>query len=107
VTEDDLLAGLVDAAASGGWLVFHIRRSDLGIIQGHIGFPDLVAVHAKRRAVVFIEAKAARGRVDESQRRWLDALAAAGMDVRIVKPDGYDETWRWLVGDRLMARRTA
>lgn len=107
MTEDDLLAGLVDAAASGGWLVFHIRRSDLGIIQGHIGFPDLVAVHAKRRAVVFIEAKAARGRVDESQRRWLDALAAAGMDVRIVKPDGYDETWRWLVGDRLMARRTA
>jgi hypothetical protein len=87
--------------------VFHIRRSDLGIVQGHIGFPDLCLVHARRRAVVFIEAKAARGRVDESQRRWLDALAAAGMDVRVVRPDDYDETWRWLVGDRLMARRTA
>lgn len=103
MTEDELLTGLVEAAAAGGWLIFHVRGWHPGIIQGSVGFPDLVAVHAERAALVFIETKTETGRVDEAQVRWHTALRAAGVDMRVVRPADYDETWRWLVGDRLLA----
>lgn len=109
MTEDELLTGIVDALAAGGWLYQHVRRSDLAVIQGHVGHPDIVAVHPERALLVFLELKTATGRVEEAQRRWIEALAAAGINVRVVRPADYDETWQWLVGDRLIrrGRRTA
>lgn len=100
--EDELLTGLLDAAAAGGWLVHHIRRSDLGLQQGHSGWPDIVAAHRERRKLVVIECKSATGRVEPWQEAWLRALRAAGVDARVVRPAEYDATWRWLVGDRLL-----
>lgn len=102
-TEDELLTGLVEAAAAGGWLTYHVRGWHPGIVQGHVGFPDLVCVHAERGLLAFLETKTETGRVDEAQERWLAALRAAGVDARVVRPADYEETWRWLVGDRLIA----
>lgn len=104
MTEDELLEGIVDALAAGGWLYQHVRRSDLAVIQGSVGFPDLVAVHPERGLLVFLELKSATGRVDPAQERWLTSLMVAGMDARVVRPEDYDETWQWLVGDRLIRR---
>ena len=102
MTEDELLTGVIEAAASGGWLTFHVRGYHPGIVQGHVGFPDLVAVHRDRGLVVWIETKTATGRVDEAQERWHAALRAAGADVRVIRPDDYDATVEWLLGDRLL-----
>lgn len=104
MTEDELLTGVIEAAASGGWLTFHVRGWHAGIIQGHVGFPDLVAVHRERGLLVAIETKTATGRVDEAQERWLRALRAAGVDARVVRPDDYDELVDWLLGERLIRR---
>src|SRR5258708_7888899 len=99
MSEDELLTGLLDAAAAGGWLTHHIRRTDLGLEQGNVGLPDVIAVHRERRAIVVIETKSAIGRVEREQQRWLDAFRAAGIDARVVRPADYDATWEWLVGD--------
>lgn len=105
MSEDDLLTGILGAAAAGGWLWYHVRGWHPGMIQGTVGFPDIVLVHAERRALVFIECKSATGKVDEAQERWLASLRVAGVDARVVRPADYDETWEWLVGDRLIRRR--
>lgn len=104
MTEDELLTGLMDALAAGGWLAVHHRRSDLAIIQGRVGWPDIAAVHAGRRLFVVIECKTERGRVDPEQERWLSALQDAGVDARIVRPSDYDTIVEWLLGDRLIRR---
>jgi hypothetical protein len=104
MTEDELLSGLLDAAFLGGWLVHHIRRSDLALTMGTPGFPDILAVHPKR-GVLVIECKSERGRMEPGQSEWLDAFTDAGVKARVVRPEDYDQTWRHLVGDRLIERR--
>jgi hypothetical protein len=104
--EDDLLKGLLDAAYVGSWLVHHVRRSDLGIAQGHAGFPDIVAVHPERHELLVLECKSATGRTTPLQDAWLDALRACGVDARVIRPDAYDATWRELVGERLVKARS-
>jgi hypothetical protein len=101
--EDDLLKGLLDACYVGGWLCQHVRRSDLGIIQGHAGFPDIVASHPELHRTLYLEAKSTTGRTSPLQDAWLDSLRASGTpEVRIVRPADYDATWRELVGERLV-----
>ena len=98
MTEDELLAGLLDAAAAGGWLVHHDRRSDLARQQGDSGFPDLVMAHPKRHLVLVLECKIASGRFRTGQQEWIDAFSKAGADARIVRPDRYDELVEYLRG---------
>lgn len=102
MSEDELLTGIVEAAASGGWLTYHVRGFHPGIVQGHVGFPDVIAVHAERGLVVAMELKSDSGRVDEAQYRWLDGFRSAGVDARVVRPADYDITVAWLLGDRLI-----
>lgn len=106
MTEDDLLTGIIDALNVGGWLWTHTRRSDLGQTMGMPGVPDIIAVHPTRRTqIVALELKSAKGRMRPGQLEWLTAMRDNGADARVVTPDSYDETWRWLVGDRLIERR--
>jgi hypothetical protein len=109
--ESDLLQGLIDAALVGSWLVHHDRpaRTSEGwatAIQGHAGFPDIIAVHPERHQLLVLECKSATGRTTPLQDAWLDALRACGVDARVVRPDSYDELWRQLVGERLVKARS-
>lgn len=91
MSEDDLLEAVLDAARIGGWLVHHCRparRADGSWstpLQGSRGLPDLVLVHPAGRTM-FRELKSERGVVEHDQRRWLDALAAAGADAGVWRP---------------------
>lgn len=91
MTEDDLLVGVTDALTLGGWLWSHHRRSDLALMMGHTGLPDIIAVHPGRRRLLVLELKTETGRLDPRQREWLAALVGAGVDARIVRPADYDE----------------
>ncbi len=107
MTENELLDGLLDACAVGGWLVHHDRRSDLALQQGDHGFPDIIAVHKMRTLVIAWEAKVPPNPYRPGQEDWLAAFKAAGVDARTIRPDTYDEAWEWLVGDRMVKVRIA
>ena len=65
-------------------LVFHVRDS-----RGSWGpgFPDLCI--ASRKGTLFVECKSMTGTLSADQRRWRDALEAAGMAYRLWKPSDY------------------
>ena len=107
MTEDELLTGITDALTLGGWRWWHIRRSDRALLMGHRGWPDVTAVKAGR--LLLLEAKTARGLVENDQWEWLGRLRSAGIDARVVRPADYDALVAELTGDRLLAvagRRT-
>lgn len=63
-----------------GWLYYHThdsRRSDPG-------FPDTVLVKGTR--VLYREVKAQKGRLSADQKKWGDALLAAGADWAVWRP---------------------
>lgn len=100
MTEDELLAGIIDAASLGGWRVYHIRRSDQAIIQGasSIGFPDLILANARRRPpILAFECKSEFGRTTFDQDAWLAELTACGVSARVVRPADYEQVYRFLL----------
>lgn len=101
--EDDYLVGLIEAAYMGGWLVHHDRRSDLGIQQGHVGFPDIVAAHADRGLVIAWEVKD-QASVTINQAAWVRAFALAGVDGRVVRPEDYASAVELLLGPKLLTK---
>lgn len=97
MTEDDLKAAVLDAAALRGWLVHHDRparaRRDGAdtyrtAIEGDPGFPDLVLAH-RRHGTLFRELKSERGRLSDDQQLWLAALADGGADVAVWTPTNW------------------
>lgn len=91
MTEDELLQGITEALAFGGWRWTHIRRSD-GVTVGDPGLPDIIAAHPDRIHVLAWELKTTRGVVSRDQLAWLFALGRVGGDVdaRIIRPADYD-----------------
>jgi hypothetical protein len=72
-------------AYSTGWkLVYHTYRSK----KSPSGFPDRVLA---RDRIIFAELKTATGRLSDSQEEWLEALARAGGEVYLWRPDDLDE----------------
>lgn len=84
MSEDDLLARVTDALTMAGYRWTHVRRSDRAEQMGHRGIPDLTIAGNGR--FLMLELKAEGGTVDEDQRAWLDALGAAGVDARVLRP---------------------
>lgn len=91
-TEQQCQATIVAAAKTLGWRVHAERPAQGGKgwrtpIQGHRGFPDLVLARAGELLVV--ELKRKPNKVEPDQQVWLDELAHAGIDVRVVwVPEG-------------------
>lgn len=103
MTEAELQAAIVEAAQLLGWRVAHFRpaRTSSGwrtpVAADGAGFPDLVLVAPERLLVV--EVKSASGRLTAAQQAWIEALCAAGVDVRVWRPaDWPDEILPILVG---------
>lgn len=112
MTEDELLAGITDAATFLGWRWMHVRRSDLAIVQGHQGFPDLVL--ARDGDVVFAELKTELGNLTPEQVAWGEQLQRPWDDDQdtcdtwrptyyVIRPRTYDA----FLGDVLGAVRSS
>lgn len=71
---------VIDLARLHRWEVHHSADSR----RAHAGWPDLVL--AGHRRVLFAELKTERGRLRPEQTRWLELLAAAGLEVALWRP---------------------
>ena len=83
-----------------GWQIFHDEsinaprrcpkcHEEISLPRSEPGWPDIVAVRGD--TLWFIELKAARGRLSEPQKRWLDALRAVRrVRVALWRPDDVD-----------------
>jgi Holliday junction resolvase len=87
MSEDELLSCVIECAILTRWRVYHIRNSKRGIVQGHTGFPDVVAVRDGR--VLVAELKSAKGRLTAEQAEWLTDWRAAGALVFVWRPDDW------------------
>ena len=87
MSERQLQDLIIEAAELGGWLWFHVARSDLG--RASAGFPDLVLVRPPE--LIMVEVKTAKGKLRPVQKVWLDALAKVDLiTVDVVRPPDAD-----------------
>ena len=90
VSEAQLQSSIIEAAGYGGWLHFHVSRSDLG--RATPGFPDLVLVHPTRKELLFVELKSSKGKLRPEQVVWIDALKDVEfISVGVIRPADADE----------------
>jgi hypothetical protein len=83
VTEAQLQDAIRDLARIRGWMFFHPYDSR----RSTPGFPDVVLVHPRTGQLLVAELKSAAGRLTADQAAWLAALAAAGVDARVWRPE--------------------
>jgi hypothetical protein len=93
IPERDFQRSVMELAELSGWETLHCRTS---MQQGRYltattgtmakGWPDLVLVHWRYAALLFVELKADRGQVTADQGRVHDVLIAAGLEVRVWRP---------------------
>ena len=105
MSEDDLLAGVLDLFRLYGWRTFHVRPGRVAhgwrtAVSGDgVGWPDLFAIgpkpststRSRRSRLIAAELKVGRNRPTEAQTAWLEALAAAGVDVFCWTPADYPD----------------
>ena len=87
ISEDELLTCVIECLRLFHWRYFHIRNSKAGIVQGNVGFPDLVAVRDGR--IVVAELKSERGDLTADQRAWLEDWEFAGARVYVWRPSDW------------------
>ena len=80
ITEKQFEAQVKDLAKRLGWKYYHTWRS----IHSPAGFPDCVFA---RERVVYAELKTDKGQPTPDQYEWLCALAEAGQEVYLWRPD--------------------
>ena len=92
MTESELLAAVIDLAEYHGWRWHHEwdSRRKRTHRTGARGFPDLVLASVMGR-LLFVELKSGAGRLTADQTDWIDRLRRAGADVRVWRPDDFDE----------------
>ena len=82
LAEDQFLQQVRDLAKLTGWKTYHTHNSQ----RSEPGWPDLVLASSAQRRTLFIELKAADGKVSEPQQMWLDLLAASGLETGVWRP---------------------
>jgi hypothetical protein len=96
MSEDELLTCVIDTMRLLRWRVHHVRNSKRGVVQGHVGFPDVIALRDGR--VLVVELKSDKGRLTDDQRVWLDEWRKTGAFVHVWRPSDWLAGW---VGEAL------
>lgn len=103
-SETEYQATIVRAAQWSGWRVLGIlpaMRQSGKIstpIQGHNGYPDLTLVHDLAHKIIWVEIKKRPNQLETEQKRWRDAIEAAGGEWHLVwVPEELDSFCQWLV----------
>jgi hypothetical protein len=65
-----------------GWRSYHTHDSR----RSPGGFPDSCLVHARQRRLLFVELKTMGGKTSTKQDEWITDLAAAGVEVHVLRP---------------------
>jgi hypothetical protein len=103
VTETEFSTFVIDTAHLFGWKVAHFRpaRTKHGwvtpVAADGKGYPDLTMV---RERVIFAELKVGRNKLSEEQASWVAALASAGAEIKVWRPEDED-----LIVETLRLRR--
>jgi hypothetical protein len=91
---------VIDLFRMNGWWVHHDRGEMRKHIQGDVGFPDIFAVHRRRKCAVAAELKMPKGVTSDWQKGWIEILSFLGphlgteqervIDVHLWRPDDWD-----------------
>ena len=90
MSEDELLRCVMECARLFRWRTYHIRNSRAGIVQGDVGFPDIVAI--RDGSLLVAELKSDKGKLTQAQIDWLVDWAYAGARTYVWRPHD------WLCG---------
>lgn len=91
VPEKEFQRQVVDLAELRRWLVWHDNDSR----RNAAGLPDLLLLRPPR--LVFVELKAARGRISPQQKSWLESLGQCpGIETFVWRPEDWPEIERIL-----------
>jgi hypothetical protein len=88
VTETELQTEVIKIAKRFSWIWYHVPGAHSRRTKP--GFPDLVLLHPATGRLLFAELKADKGKVSDTQQRWIDALTDGGHDVVVWRPEHLD-----------------
>jgi hypothetical protein len=101
ILEADFQKTVITLAKLHGWRVMHTQPAQIRPGRwitpntGDQGFPDLVMVHPAR-GCIYVELKAPKGVVSNTQWEWINALEDAGCEVHVWRPKDLEK-----ISDRL------
>lgn len=87
MSEDELLSRVLDLLELHGWWAYHVRNSRAGIVQGQVGFPDVIALRGKR--ILVAELKRELAEPTACQLDWLERFRTTGADPYLWRPSHY------------------
>ena len=95
-SEAEFQKAVITLAKLHRWKVMHTQPAQVRAGRwitpntGDQGFPDLVMVHPIR-GTIFVELKATKGVVSDTQWEWINALQDAGQEVYVWRPKDLDQ----------------
>ena len=103
-SEAEFQKAVITLAKLHRWKVMHTQPAQVRAGRwitpntGDQGFPDLVMVHPAR-GCIFVELKATKGVVSDTQWDWINALQDAGQEVHVWRPKDLDKISARLSGE--------
>jgi hypothetical protein len=91
-SEAEFQKAVITLAKLHRWKVMHTQPAQIRAGRwitpntGDQGFPDLVMVSTCGRGTIFVELKAPKGVVSNTQWEWINALEDAGQEVHVWRP---------------------
>jgi hypothetical protein len=101
-SEAEFQKAVITLAKLHRWKVMHTQPAQIRPgrwitpTTGDQGFPDLVMVSTCGRGTIFVELKATKGVVSNTQWEWINALEDAGCEVHVWRPKDLEK-----ISDRL------
>lgn len=81
ISETEFTDAILQWAKVYSWRRFHVRGNTKRLIQGDVGFPDLVLVRPPR--LIFAELKVGSNKLAPEQSAWLEDLRMTRMAARL------------------------